>query len=314
MKYQFSSTEIVSESSIVSTIQATKMEKVSFVIFFASSKFDFNLVAAKVQEIYPNTPNIGCVSTGEITTEGYSEGRLAVLAVYSSDFIVEPVILTSLKKKVMLYKRRITRAITQLGLDVNRKESTNQFFMIALTDAFAACEERIGTLLRNIFEDRKINCVGGSAGDLSNGYSYVAINGRVEKEASVILFVRTNKKIMVYNENIYVPKGEMHRVTSADFQSRTISKADNKPFIDLYTQEIGVTRQQLDANIFAKNPIGRVSKGNTYIASPLKVNSDGTITFYTRVLVGHPFYFMEAANLLERPNKRQKLLKVILIK
>ena len=61
----------------------------------------------------------------------------------------------------------------------------------------------MGTFLRNMFDDPHINFVGGSAGDLSTGYSYVSANGRVEQKAAALLCVKTTKKIRLFNENIY---------------------------------------------------------------------------------------------------------------
>lgn len=308
MDQRFCYTKAMSIESIKDTIRQVKMPKNSFVIFFVSSKYDFKQVAALVQEEFTDTPNIGCISTGEITTEGYVDSTFSIFSIYSPDFKVAPLMLTNLNKHIMLYKRNILETLSDIGVDVRQRNYTNNFFVISLIDAFAKCEERLGTLMRIVFDNNRVNLVGGSAGDTERGVSYVAMNGQVEQDACALLFIKTSKKIMTYNENIYTPKGEMHRVTEADFLTRTVIKADGKPFLDLYSQEIGVPKNKINSDVFAKNPIGRTSEGNTYIASPLCTNPDGSITFYTKVLTGRQFYFMEAANLSEKAKETvQKL-------
>lgn len=303
MEQRFSYTRENSTSKIKQTIKEVRMSQMSFIIFFASSRFDFTDIAQMIEVEYPGVPSIGCVSTGEITPEGYIDGSFSILAVYSADFKAQAVMLTNLEKKVMLYKRRLTRTLKEIGVTPAMGKQNSNYFIISLIDAFAGCEERMGTFLRNMFNDPQINFVGGSAGDLSTGYSYVSVNGRVEQKAAALLCVKTTKKIKLFNENIYMPRGKMHRVTEADISTRTAIKADGIPFIDLYAKEIGVSKASIDAAVFSRNPIGRVAGGKTYISSPLKVNSDGSITFYSRVLTGRQFYFMEAADMLEKADE-----------
>ena len=147
--------------------------------------------------------------------------------------------------------------------------------MISLIDAFAGCEDRIGTMLRNVFETTNINLIGGSAGNLSKvKEAYVAVNGELADNACALLLVSTNKKIFTCNENIYKPIGDMYRVTKADFETRTIYEANNKPFVDLYCNNIGVEKSQLNLLVFSKKPIGRVQGDKTYISSPLGANDE----------------------------------------
>ena len=69
-----------------------------------------------IEAEYPGVPSIGCVSTGEITPEGYIDASFSILAMYSSDFKAQAVMLTNLEQKVMLYKRRLTRTLKEIGV------------------------------------------------------------------------------------------------------------------------------------------------------------------------------------------------------
>lgn len=292
------STTSTAAASIIETIEAVRQDKISFIVYFVSDKFDFEYVTKQVALAFPNIPNMGCVSTGELyPTGGYIESSFTISSIYNDDFKVKAILLTDLQNKVMLYKRKILSALAEINVS---SSDYRNLFIISLIDAFSGCEDRIGTMLRNVFETTNINLVGGSAGNLSKGKdAYVAINGVVSDNACALLFVHTHKKILTCNENIYKPIGDMYRVTKADFETRTIYEANNKPFVDLYCKHIGVPKSELSMLTFSKNPIGRFQGNKTYISSPLGANPDGSMTFYSRVLTGRQFYFMESKPLLE---------------
>ncbi len=292
------STTNTSIGSITETIEAVRQDKMSFIIYFVSDEFNFDSVTKEVCSAFPNVPSIGCVSTGEFyPSGGYIDSSFTISSIYSSDFNVTGLLLTDLQDKVMLYKRKILSALEEINIGPG---DYKKLFIISIIDAFVGCEDRIGTMLRNVFKTTDINLAGGSAGNLSKGKgAYVAINGEISDNACALLFVHTNKKIFTYNENIYKPIGDMYRVTKSDFETRTIYEANNQPFVDLYCKNTGVAKSDLNLVTFSKNPIGRSQGDKTYISSPLKVNSDNSMTFYSRVLTGRQFYFMESKPLLE---------------
>lgn len=302
-------TTIGTEDEVRKIAREAHMDKVSFVLFFVSEKFDFNMVSKVINEEYPNLPVVGAISQGEINNLGYTDSTITINTIYGDDFVVKPVRLTRLTEKAMVYKRRIRRALGELGIDWDKDGAENKYFAISLIDFSSAQEESLMTMITNTLNNRYWKLVGGSVGDINTGKSAVSINGDILYDAGALILVRTNKKVIVRHENIYKPVGKLHRVTSASIADRKGISADGIPFAELYAKECNVPVNRLNSNLFSEKPIGRVVGNNSYIASPISANNDGSINFYTRVMTGSPFHFMEADNIIECTKNTADLIK-----
>ncbi len=285
------------------------LDKVSFVLFFVSEKFDFEMVSRVINEEYKNIPVVGGISTGEINELGYTDSTVTINAIYGDDFEVKPIRLTKLTDKAMVYKRRIRRAFSELGLNLDEEGVENKYFAISLIDYSTAQEESLMTMINNTLKGKYWKLAGGSVGNIVTGKSAISINGSILHDAGALLIIKTNKKIFVKYENIYKPVGKMHRVTAASIEGRRGIKADGISFADLYSKECNLPIEKLDANVFSKRPIGRILGEDTYIASPICVNSDGSINFYTRVMTGSPFYFMESEDIIKCTHETARQIK-----
>ncbi|WP_294372877.1 FIST signal transduction protein [uncultured Clostridium sp.] len=302
-------TTIGTEDEVRKIAKEAHMDKVSFVLFFVSEKFDFNMVSKVINEEYPNLPVVGAISQGEINNLGYTDSTITINTIYGDDFVVKPVRLTRLTEKAMVYKRRIRRALGELGIDWDKDGAENKYFAISLIDFSSAQEESLMTMITNTLNNRYWKLAGGSVGDINTGKSAVSINGDILYDAGALILVRTNKKVIVRHENIYKPVGNLHRVTSASIADRKGISADGIPFAELYAKECNVPVNRLNSNLFSEKPIGRVVGDNSYIASPISANNDGSINFYTRVMTGSPFHFMEADNIIECTKNTADLIK-----
>lgn len=114
-------TKTGTEEEVRRIADEAKMDKMSFVLFFVSAKFDFDMISRVINEKYPDIPTIGCISTGEINELGYVDSTITINVIYGDDFIVKPIRLTHLKDKAMVYKRRIRRALSDIGVDYTKK-------------------------------------------------------------------------------------------------------------------------------------------------------------------------------------------------
>jgi hypothetical protein len=72
-------------------------------------------------------------------------------------------------------------------------------------------------------------------------------------------------------------------ITDSDTISRVVMTFNNRPASTEYARVLGVNESELP-NYFMSNPLGRKMRGEVYIASPMKVNSDKSITFYSQVM------------------------------
>lgn len=302
-------TKIGTEEEVRKIAKEAHLDKVSFVLFFVSEKFDFKMVSKIINEEYPDVPVVGGISTGEINKLGYTDSTITINVIYGDDFEVKPIRLTRLTEKAMVYKRRIRRAINELGLDLNKEGIENKYFAISLIDFSTAQEESLMTMINNTLNGKYWKLAGGSVGNIVTGKSAISINGDIFQDAGVLILVKTNKKVIVNYENIYKPVGKLHRVTAANIAERKGITADGISFAELYAKECNVSLEKLDQELFAKKPIGRLVGDNKYIASPISVNSDGSINFYTRVMTGAPFYFMESDDIIQCTKKTADFIR-----
>lgn len=302
-------TNIGTEEEVRKIAKEARLEKVSFVLFFASEKFDFDMVSRVINEEYPDVPVVGGISTGEINELGYTDSTITINVIYGDDFEVKAIRLTRLTEKAMVYKRRIRRALSELKLDLNEEGIEDKYFAISLIDYSTAQEESLMTMISNTLKNKYWKLAGGSVGNIVTGKSAVSINGNVLHDAGALILVKTDKKVIVQHENIYKPVGKLHRVTSASIEDRRGITADGIPFAELYAKECNVPVGKLDEKLFSKTPIGRIVGENKYIASPISVNGDGSINFYTRVMTGAPFYFMESDDIIQCTHKTADFIK-----
>lgn len=302
-------TTIGSKDEVRKIAKEAHLDKVSFVLFFVSEKFDFEMVSQVINEEYPNTPVVGAISTGEINELGYTEGTITINVIYGDDFEVKPIRLTHLTEKAMVYKRRIKRAFSELGLDLDEEGVENKYFAISLIDYSTAQEETLMTMFNNTLKGRYWKLAGGSVGDIVSEKSAISINGAILKDAGALILIKTNKKVVVKYENIYRPTGKIHRVTAASISDKRGIRADGMLFSELYSKECGVPVSKLDDRLFSQRPIGRIIGNDTYIATPMKVNDDGSINFYTRVMTGSSFYFMKSDNIIKCTNETAESIR-----
>ena len=305
LKFKMESTKDSSIEGIKKLAHQIHMEKVSFILYFASTEFDFKQVNQVFQNEYSNVLIIGGTSQGELVEEGYSQGNLVALSIYGDDFKVEALVLDEFKRKGMLYKKKVQQKIKDLGINLNDAHMKDKFFAISLIDALSSAEEKLSMVLSEAFNEKDIHLVGASCGCLNPAECYLSYNGTIYQDAAILLFVRTNKKVVIYNENIYEPIGEKHRVTSADISKRLVKTVDGLPIEKIYAKELGISENDLNEAVFAVHPIGRVVGEKSYIASPVCMVPGEGIKFYVRVMPGSSFYFMKSENPIDKAVETQ---------
>ena len=309
LKFKIESTKDTSTEGIRRLVHQVHMEKISFILFFASTEFNFKQVNELFQNEYFNVPIIGGTSQGELVEEGYSQGNLVALSIYGDDFKIEALVLEEFKRKGMLYKKNVQQKIKDLGIDLKDSHMKEKFFAISLIDGLSSCEEKLSMMLSEAFNEKEINLVGASCGCLNPTECYLSYNGNIYHDAAILLFVRTNKKVVIYNENIYEPIGKKHRVTSADISKRLVKTVDGLPIEKVYAKELGINEKDLGDAIFAVHPIGRIVGEKSYIASPVCLVPGEGIKFYVRVMPGSSFYFMKSENSIDKATETQVYLK-----
>ena len=209
-----------------------------------------------------------CSTAGEYSMEGYKKGIISGFEYDLSDAEVVEILyppIKSIKKLIGAYE--------------NVKNNKNAFALL-LCDGLSGMEESIVTTFYFTNDDFKI--IGGSAGDnLKFKETFIFIGSK--KVHSVVLFFNMKKRTSIIKENIYIPKGQRLLVTESDAINRTVKTFNKIPASTEYAKALGVSESDLP-NHFMNNPLGKRYKDEIFIASPMKVNSDKSITFYCQLM------------------------------
>lgn len=72
-------------------------------------------------------------------------------------------------------------------------------------------------------------------------------------------------------------------MTEADVINRTVKKFNNIPASKEYARALNIPESDL-VNYFANNPLGKIYRDEIFIASPMKVNADKSISFYCQLI------------------------------
>lgn len=90
-------------------------------------------------------------------------------------------------------------------------------------------------------------------------------------------------KTHIIKENIYVPRGQRLLVTESDIINRTVKTFNKAAASSEYAKALNVKESDLP-NYFMNNPLGKIYEDDIFIASPMKVNKDKSITFYSQLI------------------------------
>ena len=111
--------------------------------------------------------------------------------------------------------------------------------------------------------------------------TYIYIGDK--RVANVGVFINSKRRTCILKENIYTSTEQNLLVTEADVLNRTVKSFNNRPASTEYARLLGITEKELPS-YFMNNPLGKTYEDDIFIASPMKVNSDKSITFYCELM------------------------------
>lgn len=224
-----------------------------------------------------------CSSAGEYGNDGFKEHMIVG---FSYDIEMAEVI--EIKKPAI-------RSLKSLQDGYEKVKSNSNAFLLFLSNGLSMGEESILSTLFFIKDDFKI--IGGSAGDYCNFKETTIYIGN-KKVDSVGIYFNLKKKTQLLKENIYYSTGIKLLITKADTLQRTVYEINgNKASVE-YAKALGISEDEL-SDKFIDHPLGRVVQDNTYITSPMKINADKSITFYSQILPDTFVEVLQPSNITE---------------
>ena len=258
------------------------------ILYFASAKYDFQLLSTLLKERFPSCEVMGTTSSGEISPEGFTSKTLTVSALSCPNSRVKGVIFDKAGAFPYIHKDEIEGAARSAGLSYNARDGFALTFICAMQNGEEAVLALIHTLLGN-----DLQVAGGTAGDdCAFKATYVAYNGTVVADGAAILFFRTNDKFNIYRENIFRSTKKVINITDADPEKRIILSIDNMNPQKRYCEMLGISSSELIRTL-DDHPFGRVFGSHIFISSLASFNPDGTINMFSRVLPNTPVEILE---------------------
>lgn len=276
-----------------------------FLLFFCSTEYPLAELAEALEQTFPGLPKSGCTSAGELNLQGYAQGSIVALGFEANEFSVAIGPIQQLDTFDLLQAQALIDSL--LPSEAEFGQPQRQSFALTLFDGLSAQEELALFSLQTALG--RIPHFGGSAGDdnqLTDTYVYYA--GAFHTNAAVLLMFTTALPFRVFSTHHMEPRAEKFVVTAASADTRTVYELNAEPAAAAYAHFVGVTTEQLNATVFAMQPLA-VRMGNEYfVRSIQRVNADGSLTFYCAVGEGAVLTAMETQPIL--PDLEQRFAAI----
>jgi hypothetical protein len=269
----------------------------SLVLFFCSSSYDREALAAALRERFDGVPVAGCTTAGEIGPAGCRDHSLAGVCFSAAACI--PVV--GLLEGLSTFRQEDGVALAQ---DLRRRlrelapgDGFNLFACLLVDGLFGHEEQLAHALQRGLAE---VPLVGGSAGDaLGFQRTYVYWNGRFVSDASVLVLAATPLPLTEFKTQHFVPTDERMVVTAADPERRLVTEINGRPAAREYARLLGVDPECLGPEHFAASPVVVVVDGTNYVRSIQRAVPGGGLKFYCAIDRGVVLRVARGVDLLE---------------
>lgn len=286
---------------------AASQPEMALVVFFCSSEYDLDTLAAEMKRLFGNVPVIGCTSAGEIGPNGCCEQGLAGASFASSACSVVTQSLNQLQQFDIAQGQAFAQTLLQ-RLEHNAPlANADNSFAFLLIDGLSVREEIVARTLQNALG--KLPLLGGSAGDgLKFSKTHVYHDGAFHTDSAVLALVSTTLPFRLFKTQHFVTTSERLVVTEADAANRVVKEINGLPAAQEYARILGITMEDLDPIRFATSPVVVVIEGADYVRSIQKVNPDGSLTFYCAIEEGLVLRVAHGVSLVE--NLEQTFAKI----
>lgn len=273
-------------SDIAEALNYTRNGKDKGFIIFSSVEIILELSKQVSSDV------ILCSTSGEYGKNGYKDGIITGFEYEKGESEIVEILSPPIK------------GINNLKQAYKKVQGNKNAFALLLCDGLNGTEESIITTF--YFADSNFKIIGGSAGDnLKFKETFIFIGSK--RVNSVAIFFNIKKRTCIIKENIYESTGQRLLITDSDLINRTVKAFNKVPASVEYAKQLNIREQELP-NYFMNNPLGKVYEDGIYIASPMKVNQDKSITFYCQMMTNT---FVEVLKPLDPIEQVRKTIKKV---
>lgn len=247
------------------------------VLLFCSPSYDLAKLGAAIRDAFP-CPVIACTSAGQIGPTGYQRGGITAASLAGGDVVAHPYLITPLSE----CRAQAATIAAQVRSRVDSLPSDRRAFGLILVDGLALAEEGLTAALYQSIGNVPI--VGGSAGDdLKFERTWIYCDGEFVSDAALFTLFETSLPFTTFKLQHFRPSDKRLVITAADPSRRVVKEINGLPAADAYAELLGLSAEQLDANVFSRNPVMLRIGSDYYVRSIAQMNPDRSITFFCAI-------------------------------
>jgi hypothetical protein len=276
---------------------AVAQPDIELVIFFCSSEYDLDVLAAEMSRLFAGVQVVGCTTAGEIGPSGYRAHSLSGVSFPAGSCTAVSGLLDHLGQFDIARGHDFAQALLQrLESKVPNASPDNSFAML-LIDGLSVREEPVAHALQ--YALGKITLFGGSAGDdLKFAKTSIYSDGRFHSDSAALVLIHTSLPFKIFKTQHFVATDERLVVTEADPAQRIVKEFNGLPAAAEYARLVGVDVHELNPMRFAASPVVVMIDGTDYVRSIQKKNADGSLTFFCAIEEGLVLRVAHGVNLV----------------
>lgn len=276
---------------------AVAQPEIELVIFFCSSEYDLDVLAAEMGRLFDGIQVVGCTTAGEIGPLGYCQHSLSGVSFAAGSYVAVSGLLDHLGEFNIARAHDFAQLLLQRLESRAPNASPENSFALQLIDGLSVREEPVAHALQ--YALGKIAIFGGSAGDdMHYSKTSVYCDGRFHSDSAALILIHTTQPFKIFKTQHFVSTDERLVVTEADAARRIVKEINGFPAATEYARLLGVAPSELNAALFAASPIVVVLDGTDYVRSIQKANPDGSLTFFCAIEEGLVFRVAHGVDLV----------------
>ena len=277
--------------------EAVAQPDTELVIFFCSSEYDLDALAAEINRLFFGIQVVGCTTSGEIGPAGYHQHSLSGVSFPAGSCVAVSGLMDRLSQFQISRGNDFAQALLQRLEGRAPQAGPDNSFAFMLIDGLSIREEPVAHALQ--YALGKIALFGGSAGDDQKFLNtYVYCDGRFHSDSAALILVSTPLPFKIFKTQHFVSTDERLVVTEADASKRIIKEINGLPAAEEYARLVGIDVHDLNPVHFAASPVVVMIGGTDYVRSIQKANADGSLTFFCAIEEGLVFRLAHGVNLV----------------
>ncbi len=257
----------------------------SLVLFFCSSHYDLEALAAEFRQLFGSVPIVGCTTAGEIGEAGYHSHSITGISFPGSHFNAATGLLGPLQSCEVGEARDLTQSLRRRLAADGDTDAAGADFAFLMVDGLSTREEVLVGALQNSLGD--IPLVGGSAGDdLRFEQTFVFHDGQFHHDHAVVVLVHSLCPVMPWKTQHFVATDQRLVITQAYPEQRRVTEINGLPAASEYARLTGVDVNDLSPDRFASSPVVVLVNGREYVRSIQRVQADGSLIFFCAIEQG----------------------------